>query len=78
MIFQKLSVTFSSVSSPLKEQAPDALEIKNPVRFRTGFLVVAGIDEISNFELLLDTKEIVGFLSKWFEISYLHIEFHSM
>ena len=26
--------------------------------------LVAGIDEISNFELLIDIKEIVGFLSR--------------
>ncbi len=37
---------------------------KLPINSDEESFVVAGIDEISNFELLLDIKEIVGFLSR--------------
>jgi len=38
---------------------------KSPPNYRSeGFPVVAGIDELSNFDLVLDLKEIVGFLSR--------------
>ena len=39
-------------------QAFNAQEIKNPVRFRTGFLVVDKVIEISNLELVKDIHEI--------------------
>jgi hypothetical protein len=43
----------------LHEQAPDAKAIKNPVRFRTGFLVVDCMNQISNLKLVRDLKEII-------------------
>jgi hypothetical protein len=35
-----------------------------PTKNGEEFSLVAGVDEISNFKLLLDIKEIVGFLSR--------------
>ena len=50
------------IPNRLQVQVLDALEIKNPLRSRNGFLVVAGSGEISNLDMLRDLMIIVEFL----------------
>jgi hypothetical protein len=60
----------------LHEQAPDAKAIKNPVRFRTGFLVVDYMSEISNLDLVRDIYKIIELLSdKIWQVGIIHDPF---
>ena len=53
----------------LHGQAPDARAIKNPVRlWRTGFLVVDKVIEISNLELLKGIVKVLAFSRDSIEI----------
>ena len=51
------------IPNRLQVQVLDALEIKNPLRSRNGFLVVDYTIEISNLDLVKDMAEVVEYLS---------------